>query len=331
MASASDDRTPRPTPIGRDSQGRLIYTDEPTAQIEYTVAIDDTAEFDPMFVSMLAWKVGSGLAPALSKIKGMAESCISIYEIENQGRGAGAQRGAAEPAARSRDDSGEGLAMTSAISALFAGGEIAPALYGRADQTKYQTGLKTLRNFLVLKHGGAANRMGTKHINEVKTSALATYMMKFVFNDAQTYIIEIGNLYFRFYTGAAQIVVSGVAAYNGATAYVIKDLVVQGGVNYYCIAATTGNAPPNATYWYPLTGTIYEIPTPYATADPARLQFIQSGDTVTITHPSYDTRDLTRTGHTAWKLTVKPSRHRRQRRQRRRTRAQPAALEAPGR
>ena len=77
-----DDPNPAPYSIGRDSQGRLIYTDEPTAQIEYTVAIDDTAEFDPMFVSMLAWKVGSGLAPALSKIKGMAESCISIYEIE---------------------------------------------------------------------------------------------------------------------------------------------------------------------------------------------------------------------------------------------------------
>jgi hypothetical protein len=47
-------------------------------------------------------------------------------------------------------------------------------------------------------------------------------------------------------------------------------------VNYYCIAATVGNAPPNAAFWYPLTGAIYEIPTPYATADLARLQFFQS-------------------------------------------------------
>ena len=196
--------------------------------------------------------------------------------------------------------------MASVIQRSFAGGEIAPALYGRADQTKYQTGLKTLRNFIVLKHGGAANRMGTKHINEVKTSSLATYMMKFVFNDAQTYIIEIGNLYMRFYTAAARIVVSGVAAYAGGTPYAIADLVVDGGINYYCIQAGTGHTPASSpTYWYPLTGVIYEIPTPYATADLARLQFIQSGDTVTITHPSYDTRDLTRTGHTAWRLTTK--------------------------
>ena len=38
-------------------------------------------------------------------------------------------------------------------------------------------------------------------------------------------------------------------AYNGATAYAIDDVVSSGGSSYICIAATTGNAPPNATYW----------------------------------------------------------------------------------
>jgi hypothetical protein len=132
--------------------------------------------------------------------------------------------------------------------------------------------------------------------------------MKFVYSDDQTYIIEVGNGYLRFYrnptpyTTPGQIVVAGVAAYNNATNYVLADLVVSGGINYYCIAATVGNAPPNAAFWYPLTGAIYEIPTPYATADLARLQFFQSKDVVTILHPSYDPRELTRTGHTTWKL-----------------------------
>lgn len=193
----------------------------------------------------------------------------------------------------------------SLIQRSLAGGEISPALYGRADQTKYQTGAKTLKNFVVLKHGGAGNRAGTQFIAEVKTSSLATYLIKFVFNNEQSYAIEVGNGYFRFYRSGAQIVVSGVAAYNGATAYVVGDLVSSAGVNYYCIAATTGNAPPNATYWYALTGDIYEIPTPYATADLADLQFVQSGDVVTITHQTYDPRDLTRTGHTAWTLATR--------------------------
>jgi len=38
-------------------------------------------------------------------------------------------------------------------------------------------------------------------------------------------------------------------AYNNATAYVVDDVVESGGNSYVCIAATTGNTPPNATYW----------------------------------------------------------------------------------
>lgn len=198
----------------------------------------------------------------------------------------------------------------SQIQRSFAGGEIAAALYGRADQNKYQTGLKTCRNFVVMRHGGVANRAGSPFINEVKDSTKRTYFIKFVYNDDQTYVIEVGAGYLRFIRAGARIVVSGVAAYNGATAYVVGDLVSSAGVNYYCIAPTTGNAPPNATYWYALTGTIYEIPTPYVQADLSTLQFVQSKDVVTITHPNYDTRDLTRTGHTTWVLatvTFQPS------------------------
>jgi hypothetical protein len=81
----------------------------------------------------------------------------------------------------------------SVIQRSFAGGEIAPALYGRGDQTKYQTGLKTCRNMKIKKHGGATNRSGSRLVAEVKNSALATYLMKFVYSDDQTYIIEVGN------------------------------------------------------------------------------------------------------------------------------------------
>lgn len=52
-------------------------------------------------------------------------------------------------------------------------------------------------------------------------------------------------------------------------------------------------------------GTPYEIVTPYTEAHLQELQYVQSGDTVTIVHPSYQPRSLTRTGHTAWTLAVK--------------------------
>ena len=38
-------------------------------------------------------------------------------------------------------------------------------------------------------------------------------------------------------------------AYNSATAYVVGNACTSAGTIYYCILATTGNAPPNATYW----------------------------------------------------------------------------------
>tara|TARA_R100001510_G_scaffold13128_1_gene10355 strand:- start:255 stop:1058 length:804 start_codon:yes stop_codon:yes gene_type:complete len=38
-------------------------------------------------------------------------------------------------------------------------------------------------------------------------------------------------------------------AYDNSTAYVVDDIVTSGGSSYICIAASTGNAVSNATYW----------------------------------------------------------------------------------
>jgi hypothetical protein len=38
-------------------------------------------------------------------------------------------------------------------------------------------------------------------------------------------------------------------AYNNSTAYVVDDVVESGGNSYVCILASTGNTPPNGTYW----------------------------------------------------------------------------------
>lgn len=196
--------------------------------------------------------------------------------------------------------------MPSIIQRAFAGGEISQDLGARADQVKYQTGLKVCRNFIVQKHGGVSNRTGTRFTVEIKDSNVRAYGMKFVFNDDQTYLIEMGNLYFRFVRFASQIVVAGVAAYNAGTVYAIGALVVSVGINYYSkVAGNVGNTPAlSPTQWYALDGDTYEIPTPYLAADLALLKFVQSGDVVTITHRNYPEMELTRTGHTAWALTT---------------------------
>jgi hypothetical protein len=51
-------------------------------------------------------------------------------------------------------------------------------------------------------------------------------------------------------------------------------------------------------------GVPYEIVSTYAEANLFQLKFAQSADTLYIVHPSYAPRKLTRTGHTAWTLSV---------------------------
>lgn len=192
----------------------------------------------------------------------------------------------------------------------FAGGELSPALYARTDLQKYSTGLRTLRNFLVMRHGGIANRPGTMLCAAAKDSTQVERLAKFVFNAAQTYLLEFGNQTLRFTQNGGQVITSGVTAWATATDYTLATLRSQGGVTYYCTLAHTSGATTQpgiganwGTYWYALTGTIYEIPTPYLAADLSTLQMVQSADVVTIVHQNYAPRELKRTGNTSWTLT----------------------------
>lgn len=51
-------------------------------------------------------------------------------------------------------------------------------------------------------------------------------------------------------------------------------------------------------------GVPYEIATPYQESDLSTLQYTQNADLLTIAHPTYSTRELARTGHTSWTLTI---------------------------
>jgi len=80
------------------------------------------------------------------------------------------------------------------------------------------------------------------------------------------------------------------------------------GVGYGAAYSPDGSLLAIAHYTSPYmtiygAGNIYEIPTPYKEGDLPQLQFAQSADVMWITHPSYKTRKLSRTGHTAWLLT----------------------------
>ena len=186
----------------------------------------------------------------------------------------------------------------------FAGGELSPEMFGRIDDIKFQTGAAKMRNFIPTPQGPAENRPGTAYVATVKDSTKRTRLLPFTYSTTQTMVLEFGQGYIRFHTQGSTLQAGSPAAYNGATAYVVGDLVSSGGVNYYCIAATTGNAPPNATYWYPLPSSAYEIPSPYQEADLFSIHYVQSGDVLTLVHPNHAPRELRRLGATTWTLTA---------------------------
>jgi hypothetical protein len=184
----------------------------------------------------------------------------------------------------------------------FAGGEITPEMYGRLDNVKFQTGLALCRNAFVLPHGPVTKRPGFAFVNYAGVSAQAVRLIPFAFSADQTMVIELGVEYVRFHTLGATLQVGTPPAYSGATTYGPGDLVSDAGVNYYCVATTTGNAPPNATFWYAIPSANYQIPSPYAAADLFALRFTQSADVLTITGAGYRPRELRRLGATQWVL-----------------------------
>ena len=92
----------------------------------------------------------------------------------------------------------------------FTGGELSPRLDGRNDLAKYSSGCKTLQNMIVYPHGSAARRPGTNFVAEVKTSSAFTRLIPFEFSTTQTYILEFGNEYIRYYKDSGAVLESNL-------------------------------------------------------------------------------------------------------------------------
>lgn len=105
----------------------------------------------------------------------------------------------------------------------FNGGEIAPELQGRLDLSKYAIGVNYSINFIPRDYGGLERRPGFGYVADVKTHASPPRLIEFIFNDVQAYVIEMGNLYARFYMVGGQIANSGTP-YEIVTPFAQADL-----------------------------------------------------------------------------------------------------------
>lgn len=110
------------------------------------------------------------------------------------------------------------------MQASLAGGEMSPGLWGRVDIARYAVSLATCRNCVVKPSGGAVKRPGKRFRVEVKSSADKTRILPFIYSTETKYLIEAGNLYFRFLVNGAYLRDGSSAIVEVVTPYTTADL-----------------------------------------------------------------------------------------------------------
>jgi hypothetical protein len=208
-------------------------------------------------------------------------------------------------------------------------------MFGRIDLVKFQTGLAEAINFVVYPHGPAANRTGTEYVLEVKDSTQKTLLIPFVYSTTQSAVLELGNQYLRIHTNAGTVLEAAIPitsatnanpgvflhaahGYNTGDWLFFSSVTGMSGLNgrtmkavridadHYSLTDLAGVAFDTTLLGVLTAGNsarVYEIITPYLTADLFDLHFTQSADVVTIVHPGYRQEELRRLGATNWTLT----------------------------
>jgi hypothetical protein len=214
----------------------------------------------------------------------------------------------------------------------FTAGELTPKLAGQVDFKKYNNGVETLENMTVFPQGGATRRYGSRFVAEVKDSSKITRLIPFEFNIEQSYILEFGDQYIRFFKDNGQITnasknITNITQANPAVVTVTShgysngdDVWINnvGGMTElngrrFRIANVTANtfelSGVDSTGYtaYTSGGTsadVYEIASPFTESMLYDIQFTQSADVMYIVQETLETRKLSRTGHTSWTLST---------------------------
>jgi hypothetical protein len=165
--------------------------------------------------------------------------------------------------------------MTTLLQPSLSGGELAPSLHGRVDLARYQTSLKTCKNWITRPYGGAWNRTGTRFVAAATSIDGHTKLrlIPFQFNTEQGYVMEFGHCYMRVYMNGGQVQTNREFR-SGDITYVIPQPFV--------------------------------LATPYTEDELDDLTFAQDADVMTLCHPNHPPMDLSRLAHDIWTLTAFP-------------------------
>ena len=107
-----------------------------------------------------------------------------------------------------------------AVQTSFADGQISPRMQGYVDLPSYKNSLKVCQNYIPLPQGSVARRPGSYFVSRTKDNG-SVRLVPFNFGQGQSYILEFGNLYVRFYRTDAVLTTSitdgGISSVNTST------------------------------------------------------------------------------------------------------------------
>ncbi len=171
-------------------------------------------------------------------------------------------------------------------------GEMAPALYGRVDITRYQAGLRRCRNFIIRPYGGADNRAGLQFC--ARTPGNGDHrLIPFIVSPEISYTLFFGDGFIRFQFHGEDVAPKA-PAYAGGDTYALDAYVTSGGIVYRSLeAANIGHTPVTSpSYWIADAG--LQITSPYTADQVDAIRFTQSVDVMYLAHPEVPPRTLSR-------------------------------------
>jgi len=231
------------------------------------------------------------------------------------------------------------MPKTSPIQTNFTAGELSPLLEGRVDIAKYFNAAISVENFLIAPYGNLDRRPGTKFVAPAKFPAKKCRLIPFEFSTEQTYILEFGDLYIRFFRDEGAVVESSKAVTGATNADPVNLTIASHGYSagdeFIMDSTMTGMTELNGKRFrvdtvpgasnitiedldgVTIDGTgfgtyiaggntskIVEIVSPYTEAQLFDIQFAQSADVLFLTHIAVQQQRLNRLSDTSWTITA---------------------------
>jgi hypothetical protein len=226
------------------------------------------------------------------------------------------------------------MGRASTIQNSFNAGELSALLLGRQDIEKYASGLYVCLNAVPLAQGAWTRRPGTAYLHQTKYHNRVSRVLPFQYSVTQTYILEFGHQYIRFFTShgilcnTSQSITSiskanpgvvGKVAHGysngdrlylssivGMTQLANREVVVANKTNdTFELTDSDGNNIDTTGYDTFTSGSmakIFEVATTYEEEDIADIRITQSADTLFIMHPDFPPKKLVRASALSWAL-----------------------------